>query len=204
MTLNVFLDANVLVPVGLTDLLLRLAEKGVIDPHWSPDVLDEVARAITRLQPDRPVTAIQRRFDAMNEAFPYATVNPSKTAIESFNLPDVNDRHVTAAASACEAKIIVTHNVKDFPAAALAPHGLQALTPDELLLDLLDQDEALLVAAIKEAAAATRNPHLTTTDIIASLSKVYLPRFATAINAYLGSGSAPSDAIPSQRVPPEI
>ena len=41
MTLNVFLDANVLVPIALTDLLLRAGEDGLIDPHWSPEVLAE-------------------------------------------------------------------------------------------------------------------------------------------------------------------
>ena len=40
MTQKVVLDANVLIPVRLADLLLRLGELGLIYPHWSPTVLD--------------------------------------------------------------------------------------------------------------------------------------------------------------------
>jgi len=50
MTLTVFLDANVLVPVAMTDVLLRLGEAGMIDPHWSRQVLDEVDEALLRIR----------------------------------------------------------------------------------------------------------------------------------------------------------
>jgi predicted nucleic acid-binding protein len=203
-TLSVFLDANVLVPVGLTDLLLRLAEKGLIDPHWSPQVLDEVARAVARRQPDRPPEAMRRRFDAMNRAFPYASTEASGENIEAFELPDPDDRHVAAAAKACEAQVVVTHNTKDFPAAELAAHGLSALPPDDLLLGLFHGDAKSAAAVVREAAAATRNPPMTVADILVSLSKVHLPKFVAAVTAYLESEPVPSDAAESDQVPPEI
>ncbi|MDR1295523.1 MAG: hypothetical protein LBK59_11350 [Bifidobacteriaceae bacterium] len=42
--LPVFVDANALVPISLTNLLLRIAEKGVIEPFWSESVLEDAGR----------------------------------------------------------------------------------------------------------------------------------------------------------------
>ena len=46
--------------------------------------------------------------------------------VPSLELPDPGDRHVLAAAIRSEADIIVTVNLKDFPASLLAPYGLEA------------------------------------------------------------------------------
>lgn len=49
MTLRVFLDANVLVPITMADVLLRLGDAGLIEPYWSEAVLDEVDRALAQV-----------------------------------------------------------------------------------------------------------------------------------------------------------
>jgi predicted nucleic acid-binding protein len=41
-------------------------------------------------------------------------------------LPDPADRHVLAAAIRGRADVIVTMNLKDFPAGTLAPYGIEA------------------------------------------------------------------------------
>jgi predicted nucleic acid-binding protein len=40
----VVFDANVLVPAPVRDLLLRVAEAGLVRAHMSDDILDEVER----------------------------------------------------------------------------------------------------------------------------------------------------------------
>ena len=42
---------------------------------------------------------------------------------DRLNLPDPDDRHVVAAAIRCQAAVIVTSNVKDFPKEILDPLG---------------------------------------------------------------------------------
>jgi hypothetical protein len=42
------LDANVLFPPLLRDVLLRAAEKGLYQPYWSAKILDEPERALVR------------------------------------------------------------------------------------------------------------------------------------------------------------
>jgi len=50
--------------------------------------------------------------------------------IETLDLPDPDDRHVLAAAIAGGADVLVTKNLKDFPADRLAPFGIEAQHPD--------------------------------------------------------------------------
>jgi hypothetical protein len=47
--------------------------------------------------------------------------------IEGLKLPDPDDRHVLAAAVKAGAQVIVTRNLRDFPAADLEPSGLARL-----------------------------------------------------------------------------
>jgi len=51
-TVPVFVDANALVPTSLADVLLRLAEKRVLELFWADLVLDDAQRVI-----DRPTSA---------------------------------------------------------------------------------------------------------------------------------------------------
>jgi hypothetical protein len=79
-----------------------------------------------------------------------------QTLIETVALPDVDDRHVLAAAIHARAETIVTFNRKDFPAAALAPYDIEAQHPDEFVSGLLDADEAAVVEAARRQRAALK------------------------------------------------
>ena len=69
----------------------------------------------------------------MHRAVPDALVRDYAHLIPNLSLPDPNDRHVLAAAITASANVIVTFNLKDFPATALSPHGLVARHPDLFL-----------------------------------------------------------------------
>ena len=49
--------------------------------------------------------------------------------IEDLHLPEPNDRHVLAAAIRGRADVIVTRNVKDFPAEPLSLFGIEEQHP---------------------------------------------------------------------------
>lgn len=67
--------------------------------------------------------------------------------------------------------------VKDFPSAALEPYGVEALHPDDFLLDLLDLDEATVQAVLVEQAQAYTNPLTTVDELLSQLNRT-VPRFA--------------------------
>lgn len=68
------LDACVLYPVLLRDTLLRLAERGLYQAIWSPDILEEMVGAILRDRPDLDRRDLDGVVEAMRAAFPEAEV----------------------------------------------------------------------------------------------------------------------------------
>ncbi len=62
----------------------------------------------------------------MNKAFPDAIVEKYESLISSFQLPDEDDCHVLAAAVRCNADVIVTSNLKDFPEKYLNEFEIEA------------------------------------------------------------------------------
>ena len=70
MAFPAFLDACVLVPIALTDTLLRLAEAETYRPLWSDQVLDEVERNLPKVASSVTLEKASRRVTAMRDAFP--------------------------------------------------------------------------------------------------------------------------------------
>lgn len=172
------LDACVLVPIALADTLLRVAEKGLYRPLWSSRILAEAQRATDEIHPGIDVG---RRFTSMGEAFGDALVTDWEELKPGIRLPDGDDRHVVAAAVRGGADAIITANLADFPATALRPFGLEAVHPDNFLLDQLDLSPPTIVQVIHEQAVHTRKPPLTPRDLATLLSRAGVPGFADEI-----------------------
>jgi hypothetical protein len=78
--------------------------------------------------------------------------------VEAIHLPDLDDRHVVAAAIRCGAQTIVTFNLADFPLNALAPFGLEAQHPDAFVLDAIDLAPGAVCVAVSQQVASLKNP----------------------------------------------
>jgi predicted nucleic acid-binding protein len=165
------LDACVLVPMPLCDLLLRLAEEpAMYRPVWSEQILREMARAL-RTKLHRSPAEVAWRKQQMKQAFPEAMVQVPPELLRAVEcIPDEDDRHVLAAAIMAHANTIVTQNTKHFPKSCLDKFGVLCQTADDflihcyhlspqLLLDKLDdqaagisQKRAYIVASLRRAA----------------------------------------------------
>lgn len=178
----VVLDANVLIPNALCDLLLRLAEEDVFVPRWSDTILDEVRRNLPGISP----AAVERRITFMNAAFEEARVTSFEHLIPRMT-NDVKDRHVLAAAVACDADRIVTRNLRDFPRASCEPFGVEAEHPDDFLLDVWGREARLILRVIDRQAADTgrHGPRLSPEDVCDYLSSAGAPRFVDAVRPYV-------------------
>ncbi|KUP26872.1 PIN domain-containing protein [Kocuria rhizophila] len=180
------LDACVLVPIAQADTLLYLAEVGLYRPLWSDRILQETIRALEAIHPDmRASGAARLRAAVMNQAFGDACVEGWGELLESIELPDKDDRHVVAAAIQGRADLIVTANLKDFPARVLGRFNLEVQHPDEFFMNQLDLDPAEVMQSLQMQAAATCNPPLSVADVLERLERCGTRRFAEAARGQL-------------------
>lgn len=176
-----FLDACVLVPIAPCDTLLRMADCGAFRPLWSEKVEEEATRALCEIHPDIDESRFHSRFRSMNEAFEDARVFGWEPLVDGLELPDPNDRHVLAAAIRGRADVIVTENVRDFPATALSPLGLEAVRLDDFLLTQFDLNVAATVQIVSDQARAMGRPPVTEEQLLGRLARSGAPRFARAV-----------------------
>jgi predicted nucleic acid-binding protein len=108
------LDANVLYPAPVRDILLNVAAKGLYQPKWSSEIQDEWLRHLVVNRPDLKKENLNKTVAAMNAAFPDADVTNYEDLIPALNLPDEDDRHVMAAAIRSKANVISERKSKIF------------------------------------------------------------------------------------------
>jgi hypothetical protein len=96
--------------------------------------------------------------------------------VAGITLPDPDDRHVVAAAIRAGAQAIVTQNLRDFPIERLEPLGLEAVHPDDFMLDSIDLAPGAICAAVEAQAAALKNPPKTRAELLDTLQQGGLVR----------------------------
>lgn len=162
-------DANVLYPAPLRDLFIRLAQAGLVRARWTEAIHDEWVRNVLKDNPSLSAERLTRTRTLMNEAVRDCLVTGYEDLIESLTLPDPDDRQVLAAAIRADAEVIVTFNLKDFPADMLASHNIEAQHPDEFLVSLFDAAPGPVCGAVKRQRDGLRNPPKTAEELLATL-----------------------------------
>lgn len=152
------LDACVLYPSLLRDLLMHLGLTGLYQPKWTDRIQQEWQRNLLIQRPDIRADRLRRTEALMNQAFPDARIVDYEDLIEGLRLPAPGDRHVLAAAIRSGAATIVTANLRDFPPERLAVFGIEALSPDAFICDLFDLNRALTLKAIGNARLSLNKP----------------------------------------------
>jgi hypothetical protein len=123
------LDACVLYPPALRDLLMWLATVSAFAPRWTEQIHDEWIRNVLKDNPEIPHAQLARTRRLMDAVNPASVVSGYEEYIPTLHLPDPDDRHVLAAAIQAGAPHIVTFNLSDFPDTALTPYGVRAVHP---------------------------------------------------------------------------
>ena len=181
---TVIYDACVLYPAPLRDLLMHLALTGAYRARWSEQIHDEWTRNVLRNRPDVSETQLYRTVGLMNRAIPDSLVNDYEPLVQGLDLPDEDDRHVLAAAIKCGASVIVTYNLKDFPAEILKRFEIEALHPDVFLSDIWDLDQAAVLNAVQKQRAALNNPVYSPRELLDILLKQRLPETVKHLSNY--------------------
>lgn len=185
---SAFLDACVIYPAPVRDLLLSVASEGLFNPIWSEDVHDEWKSNLLKNRPDIRMEQLLATSGAMNSAFPHADIKNYNHLINKLNLPDENDRHVLAAAITGKADYIITFNLKDFPNSRLALYNMEAMHPDSFLLALYQSHPETIHNAFTKLIKRLKNPPIEPTKVLQLLRNVNLTHIALKLeNTFLSN-----------------
>jgi predicted nucleic acid-binding protein len=176
------LDANVLYPARMRDLLIRLAIAGLYQARWSEQILDECFDNLIEDRPDLTQEQLARTRQLMTTALPDASVTGYEDLIAEFDLPDPADRHVLAAAVTARASLLVTENLDDFPAERI-PEGLRVVSPDEFVAQFANDDLDVVVEVVETQAAGLVNPPMTMSQLLDGMEDVGLVESVVLIRA---------------------
>ncbi|MGM3163054.1 PIN domain-containing protein [Dickeya undicola] len=180
----VVLDACVIYPSLLRDLLIHLGLTGLYQPKWTAIIEDEWQRNLLLNRPDLTPEQISRTRELMNQAIPDAMITGFEALIPGITLPDPDDRHVVAAAIRNNAEIIVTFNLKDFPHPEIDNFGIEALHPDDFITDLLDLNQALVLSAVSRQRHNMRKPSKSVDEYLDALLRQSLPQTVKELSKF--------------------
>ena len=183
------LDACVLVPPGLRDLLLWCAHLRVFRPLWQDEILDEVHRNGARLvvesrglSQELAEAELEGTLSQMNLAFPDACADLDVWVdLVQKMVCDPKDAHVLAIAVGAGATHLVTENIRDFPVAGRPPQ-IAIVRPDRFMLDRLATEPELVMKAVQAWSASLRRPPMTPVELATRMANGHFtPRFGEAL-----------------------
>ena len=177
-------DSCVLYPAPLRDLLMRLALTDLYRAKWTKDIHQEWTRSLLKNRPDLTKEKLQRIREKMDLHVRDCLVEGYEDLIESLKLPDLNDRHVLAAAIRANAQIIVTFNLSDFPAHETAKYDVEIQHPDEFLRHLIDLAPSQVIQTVQETRLSLKNPPKNSAEYLAILEQQSLPQTVAYLREY--------------------
>lgn len=179
MPFKVVIDACVVYPSTVRDILLTTAHQGLYQLAWSDQILDEAFRNLLidgRMTPEQ----VAKTSSAMQRAFPEAKVVGYDHLVPAMR-NDPKDRHVVAVAVKAGAQVIVTANIPDFQE---LPSGIEAQTPDTFLCNLFDLAPDRVIDALGHIVSRHKKYPTTLLRLAAAVG----PEFAETVAAYTSAG----------------
>ena len=163
---------------------MQFAVAGLYRARWTEQIHDEWISNLLKVRDDLTREKLQRTRENMNRAILDSVVRDYEDLVCGLKLPDLNDRHVLAAAIKCGASVIVTSNLKDFPPQYLEAYGVEARHPDDFLASQFDLDVATACTAIKMVRQRLKNPPLNIDAYIQTMEKLGLPQTVQRLKSF--------------------
>ena len=183
-TISAVIDACVLYSAPLRDFLLRLAFAGLIHPLWSEEIRDEWFYRLLQNRPDLKREKLDRTCREMDTHFPNSLVRGYESITPTPQLPDPKDQHVLAAAIQAKAKYIVTFNLDDFPPSVLAPYQIEAISPDDFVLQVIKYDVEKFIDTVARHRSVLTRPSKTVDEYLATLEKQGLAKTVACLREH--------------------
>ena len=159
-------DACILYPFHLRNVLVQAAVDRLVEARWTDEIHDEWIRNLAARAPSVAIERLQNTRRLMNDAVPTAMVSGYENHVPEVNLPDPDDCHVVAAGIAAGASIILTWNLRHFPAKELKKFALRPETPDAFLSGLYDKVRDLAIGSLANARRNLTKTRVSVSDFI--------------------------------------
>ena len=178
--MRILIDACVLYPTVMREVLMGAASQGLFTPLWSTRILEEWARAAARLGNGQEGAA-RVEIALLRDKWPDSNVDYSQALESSLILPDPDDTHVLAAAIVGKADVLLTMNLKDFPTRTLSNHGVIRRDPDGLLREMFDESADVIGGVAENVRQTAELLSGQPQEMRALMKKARLPRLAKAL-----------------------
>jgi len=178
--MRVLIDACVLYPTVMREVLLGVAQKGLFEPLWSARIMEEWARAAARLG-DGFEDVARGEIALLNARWPQAAVSYPAELEDRLYLPDPNDTHVLAAAISGKADVLLTMNLKDFPTRIVSENGVVRRDPDGILREMFQENQDVVGQVAEDVRQMAEQISGQPQDMRKLMKKARLPRLAKAL-----------------------
>jgi hypothetical protein len=146
-----------------------------------------IADILSKKLPDACERA-KRACSDMETAFEDAMVEGFEDFLPgSAVLPDPRDTHVLAAALKTRADVLVTDNLKHFPAETLVAFNMEVRSADEFFANTIELDVGRAVSALKIMREGFRRPSLTVDDLFVRMEAQGLVATVDTLRAHARS-----------------
>lgn len=161
---------------------MRLATQGLFQAKWSNSIHEEWIRNVLLDRPHITHAMLERTRQLMDEHVKDSLVQGYEGLAMQLTLPDPDDRHVLAAAIIGKAKVLVTFNLRDFPATALEPYGIDLQHPDTFIVRLMNMTGVCLAA--KKHRESLQNLPKSVQEYLDALERQGLTGTVTGLRGY--------------------
>jgi len=179
--MRVLIDACVLYPTVLRQIVLGLAATGDFTPLWSARILEEWARAAAKLGAGQEAVA-RGEIALLRAAWPEASVAVDRATEARLWLPDPDDVHVLAAAIDAGADALLTLNIRDFPQRTLDAEAILLRHPDQFLIEALGRSPEAVRSTVSRVHAEAERLSGEDLPLRALLKRAKLPRLGKALS----------------------
>lgn len=167
--MKILLDANVLYPPTLRDLIFFMSHDGFIQPFWSSKIIEEWTSNVSKQLSTSQRKSLKEVQLEMSINFPNGLIQDYEYLIESIHLNDLDDRHVSAAAIHGKVDVLLTFNTRDFPKSGLRKYGITPIHPDRFLCDIIPKHHSRVLGAIDAMVLTHRYTGASRDSLIAAL-----------------------------------
>lgn len=183
---RVFIDTSELFPFTIMDVLLTQVEDRLFNWVWTDEVLDEWQDVIVREGHRTPESAASVAA-AVHSYFGRFRIDPGQyhDKIADDLSPDPDDRVHAAAAIYGDVDVLLTRNMKHLRTAPVLAAGVNVITSDDFLVDLLKRRRKGVVESFIRAANGKTNPPVTAQELADKIATAGAPKFAERLRPLL-------------------